>query len=191
MITGEFVLKSLPVVATFRHDFAVFWLLSWLVGQICCGHFHAQHLTEVGKHIPKCFPRSERAVSTTIPSQLTRRSWSQNHGNGGVKPAMKTSDTDYVNQPNSAIARWESPDEFARRTGLSIATVRRRLADGSIPSIQPGGHRTRVLIPVSALQAPPIGQPPSASSPGADTDDSSVPERPRPRRGPRPRWATK
>lgn len=44
-----------------------------------------------------------------------------------------------------------SPHEFASRSGLSIATVRRYLADGRLPSMQPGGPRCRVLIPVSAL----------------------------------------
>jgi excisionase family DNA binding protein len=44
-----------------------------------------------------------------------------------------------------------SPQEFVAQSGLSLATVRRYLADGRIPSVQPGGRRCRVLIPRSAL----------------------------------------
>lgn len=46
-----------------------------------------------------------------------------------------------------------SPHEFVARSGLSSATVRRYLRDGRLPSIQPGGPRCRVLIPVTALQS--------------------------------------
>ncbi len=45
-----------------------------------------------------------------------------------------------------------SPAEFAEWSGLSEATVRRRIKDGTIESVQPGGFRTRVLIPVDAFQ---------------------------------------
>lgn len=45
-----------------------------------------------------------------------------------------------------------SPQEFVLRSGLSIATVRRYLRDGRLPSVQPGGRRSRVLIPVTALE---------------------------------------
>lgn len=44
-----------------------------------------------------------------------------------------------------------SPKEFVAKSGLSLATVRRYLRDGRLPSIQPGGRRCRVLIPASAL----------------------------------------
>ena len=42
-------------------------------------------------------------------------------------------------------------DEFARRTGLSRATVRRRIADGSLRAFQPGGHRTAVRLAASQI----------------------------------------
>ena len=44
-----------------------------------------------------------------------------------------------------------SPQEFARLSGLSLATVRRYLSDGRLPSVQPGGRRCRVLIPRGVL----------------------------------------
>ncbi len=40
-----------------------------------------------------------------------------------------------------------SPQEFVVLSGLSIATVRRYIAGGRLPCIQPGGRRCRVLIP--------------------------------------------
>ena len=45
-----------------------------------------------------------------------------------------------------------SPAEFSRLSGLSRATVYRRIRDRSLPSAQPGGPRTRVLIPIDALR---------------------------------------
>jgi len=45
-----------------------------------------------------------------------------------------------------------SPKEFAVLSGLSLSTVRRYLADGRLPKIQPGGHRGRVLIPCDVLE---------------------------------------
>ena len=45
-----------------------------------------------------------------------------------------------------------SPKEFAVFSGLSLSTVRRYLADGRLPKIQPGGHRGRVLIPCDVLE---------------------------------------
>ena len=40
-----------------------------------------------------------------------------------------------------------TPEEFAHLSGLSLSTVRRYLADGRLPKVQPGGPRCRVLIP--------------------------------------------
>jgi len=42
-------------------------------------------------------------------------------------------------------------DEFARRSSMSISTIRRRIRDGSLPAWQPGGPGTRLLIPVTCL----------------------------------------
>lgn len=53
---------------------------------------------------------------------------------------------------SSAVPReFLSPQEFAAISGLSLVTVRRYLAAGRVPSVQPGGRRCRVLIPRSAL----------------------------------------
>lgn len=49
--------------------------------------------------------------------------------------------------------RYLSPQEFCRLTGWSASTVRRRLKDGSLPAIQPGGRRALWLIDVEAFQA--------------------------------------
>lgn len=46
---------------------------------------------------------------------------------------------------------WLTPKEYAQETDLSIATVRRRLADGTIHYEQPGGKGTKIMIPVSQL----------------------------------------
>lgn len=49
------------------------------------------------------------------------------------------------------IREFLSPQEFAASSGLSLVTVRRYLADGRLPAVQPGGRRCRVLIPRAAL----------------------------------------
>jgi len=41
--------------------------------------------------------------------------------------------------------------QFAALSQLSMSTIRRRLRDGSIPFSQPGGKRTKILIPQKAL----------------------------------------
>jgi hypothetical protein len=55
---------------------------------------------------------------------------------------------------NPCTLDYESPADFARRTGLSLSTVRRYIAAGRIPVAQPGGFRGRVLIPQGALPLP-------------------------------------
>ena len=52
---------------------------------------------------------------------------------------------------DAAPPDYLTPHEFAHRTGLSLATVRRRINDGTLPVFQPGGKRTAVRIPQSAL----------------------------------------
>ena len=44
-----------------------------------------------------------------------------------------------------------TPNEFVRHRGLSLSTVRRYLAQGHLPKIQPAGPRGKVLIPREAL----------------------------------------
>lgn len=64
-------------------------------------------------------------------------------------------DSDRIADPQQV---WEgrtflTPNEYARLSGLSMATVRRYLAAGHLPKYQPGGPRCRVLIPLHALEA--------------------------------------
>lgn len=47
--------------------------------------------------------------------------------------------------------RYLTFDEFERSVPLSVSTIRRRLKDGSIPYIQPGGRGHSVLIREDAL----------------------------------------
>ena len=47
--------------------------------------------------------------------------------------------------------RYLSATEAAERLGISLRTVRRRIADGSLPSVRIGGT---VRIPASALEPP-------------------------------------
>src|SRR5258708_16574992 len=57
-----------------------------------------------------------------------------------------------------------TPREYGERTGLHLRTVRKMIASGRIPTFQPGGPRSRVLIPVSSLTtescAVDVGRPP-------------------------------
>lgn len=45
--------------------------------------------------------------------------------------------------------------EFAAKSHLSLSTVRRRVAEGNLPTYQPGGKGTAVRIPASALESKP------------------------------------
>jgi excisionase family DNA binding protein len=68
--------------------------------------------------------------------------WHQRSGHHTAMPRMDSTPQD---------SAYLSPEDFARRSGLSVSTVRRYLADGRLPKFQPGGKRCRVLIPSSAL----------------------------------------
>lgn len=84
-----------------------------------------------------------------------------------------------------------SPQEFASFTGMSLATVHRYLKAGTLPKIQVGGKRHRVLIPLNALQHVTAG---CDKKPVFETSDSPKPETPTakaPRRGRPPRWLSK
>lgn len=59
---------------------------------------------------------------------------------------------------NNNDAGHVSPAQFSELSGLSLATVHRRLADGSIPKKQYGGKRCRIMIPLSALSSRPLEQ---------------------------------
>ena len=78
-----------------------------------------------------------------------------------------------------------SVEEFGAVTGLSVSTVRRRIRDGSLPVFQPGGKKSRILIPGGVLtdrsRQEPVATPPE---PAAASPTPSPPTL----AGPRPRW---
>jgi hypothetical protein len=89
--------------------------------------------------------------------------------------------------------RLLSPQQFSQLTGLSLATVHRYLKSGKLSYLQPGGPRSRILIPSDALGPPSqvtstqsqatamsVVPPPSAGS----TQIEHL-------RGPLPRWIRK
>lgn len=73
---------------------------------------------------------------------------------------------------------------FARRTGLSVKSVWRRIRDGSVPVYQPGGRGTSVRIPGYALEVGGLGQS------RAERTDAQRREAPNPKRrpGPQAKW---
>lgn len=81
-----------------------------------------------------------------------------------------------TSQPTASSERSSnrlSIKEYAKQTGLSVSTVRRRVASGDLPSEQLGGKRRRILIPASTLERV---QKSSGTSPisSGDPSESSV-----------------
>ena len=82
-----------------------------------------------------------------------------------------------------------SYEELSVQTGLSLSTLRRRVKEGKLPCIQPGGRRTRIVFPVDVVER--LLQHASNSS-----ETATVPPAPKPARpaanpthhGPRPKW---
>jgi len=68
-------------------------------------------------------------------------------------------------------------------TGLSESTVRRRVRDGSIKAVQPGGRRTRLLVDADSLGG-------LLTSSATSTNATRSPDQSTPTQlaGPRPRW---
>lgn len=105
---------------------------------------------------------------------------------------MNPSESRLMSQESSAPERDSfSPQEYASKKGLSIATVRRYLKKGSLPKSQPGGPGCRVLIPVSAIGAS------CESVPQSDVRHETkerpknlrkTPSNAKPIPGPTPRW---
>jgi hypothetical protein len=85
---------------------------------------------------------------------------------------------------------YVSPLEVVAATGLSLATVRRYIDSGRLPSFQPGGPRCRVLIPVEALnRLAPVNteaQASRAEGSRATTEPPYSSSKPLP--GPKPKW---
>ncbi len=77
--------------------------------------------------------------------------------------------------------RYLTPREFCARTRPSEATLRRRLKDGSIPFLQPGGPRTRLLVPADALERPAAATDADPPGPPGGGPAPAIP-------GPPPRW---
>lgn len=75
--------------------------------------------------------------------------------------------------------------EYAELSSLSASTVRRRIADGTLPKWQPAGPGTRVIIPVACLPSAVT----SALSPLPALPVPVSAEAVKPRiSGPTPRW---
>lgn len=102
-----------------------------------------------------------------------------------------------------SLRRYLSIDEYVQVSGLSAATIRRRIKARQLPSFQPGGLGTKILIPTDALEfsrspspvsavtamsqtAAPSGNDPVMGAPAAATSLSAdAPSRPNRRR---PQW---
>ena len=72
--------------------------------------------------------------------------------------------------------------EAAQVLGLSVATVRRRIDDGTLPVFQPGGEGTAVRVPVDALKCAT-----DTKSPAIESSPHDAKPKPR-RKGPQPKW---
>lgn len=83
-------------------------------------------------------------------------------------------------------------EELERLSGLSLSTLRRRIADGSLPVIQPGGHRTRMAFLPNVLEL--LSQPRRRVSDPASAETFKVATPPpqekgeKPISGPLPKW---
>ena len=84
--------------------------------------------------------------------------------------------------------RFVTPTEFGRRVPWSMATVRRRLRDGSLPAIRPGGPGTNWLIDWEAFQK---GETKNEAAPPATTNEANYSAADHKLSGPRPRWMRK
>jgi hypothetical protein len=94
------------------------------------------------------------------------------------------------------VRKYLSPREYSTLTGLSMATVQRRLSTKQIPFFQPGGRRSRVLIPVDALQAQAEETGPEPSTNGSAGPQTVRDPKPAIKKqshlpGPQPRWMNK
>ena len=85
-----------------------------------------------------------------------------------------------------------SPKEFASRSGASLSTIHRYLAQGVLLKIQRRGKNGRIWIPESELfsaQLPPSAKAESSSDCSPGLADEPAKETPaKPLRGKRPAW---
>lgn len=77
-------------------------------------------------------------------------------------------------------------ERFADLSGFSVSTVRRYLRAGKLPKLQPGGPRSRVVIPISALARATLA--PLADTQAKDGMVKVPPSTNRKLAGPPPRW---
>lgn len=82
--------------------------------------------------------------------------------------------------------RYLTPAEFAKFSGLSISTVRRRLKAGRLPGIQSGGPKTlwKIDREIYERQAVKLGEPQSTDDPVPPQNARETESLP----GPRPKW---
>jgi excisionase family DNA binding protein len=85
--------------------------------------------------------------------------------------------------------RFVGVDEAATFLGLSVSTIRRRIADGTLPTLQPGGRRKKILVDIGSLTAITAAGPPELARLAVplETNVTAVPA-PTRRHGPPPRW---
>lgn len=88
--------------------------------------------------------------------------------------------------------RYVSIDELHKLSGLSLSTLRRRIKDGTLRPIQPGGPRTRLLFRADVLEQfavpSPLG-PNQTTERAEESERESIDTRSSVRNpGPRPRW---
>jgi excisionase family DNA binding protein len=82
-----------------------------------------------------------------------------------------------------------SYEEVSAQTGLSLSTLRRRVQEGKLPFIQPGGRRTRVVFPADVVER--LLQHPTDSPEIEPVLPSPEPARSTARpvpHGPKPKW---
>jgi excisionase family DNA binding protein len=111
----------------------------------------------------------------------------------------KDRDDSGVNECNAALSsrstspQYVSIDEFARRHAWSAITIRRRIKEGKLRAIQPGGPRTSWRIPLDAVAEASVSSQrdstPTSSSPSAASDPSRPSPEPRPTHT--PHWMRK
>lgn len=88
------------------------------------------------------------------------------------------------NRPQGCL----SPKEFARRAGISLATVHRYLSSGQLTKIQRAGKNGRVWIPESELYSPKTPNPDDASSGSDQAEVTAGSDHRKSLSGKRPAW---
>jgi hypothetical protein len=104
-----------------------------------------------------------------------------------LNPATSKDPSSLEHLPTVPVAQSEfySPKKFARKCDISESTARRLVKVGKIPAIQPGGKRTRILIPRDALSLVASTAEPPVKGDGGEPNQSSH------KRGPTPKWRRK